>query len=217
MGEKKGWNIKGLFIQQDETAEETATQTPEPTPTDTGRRINYASPTSAPTTGNPGAFEGQLRDTLNSSGSEYVRFRTACDELRSALPDEATRLKSAFVTMKAFGVTKDKLVSTAKVCIGNLANEQSEFENAMNTAYANQVEGGAGNITSIDKQIEEKLSQISSLQVEVDRLRSDKSKITSEVEQSRNKIDTARRDFAAAYNKLVGEINSDINKITSSL
>jgi len=209
-----GW--KGLFIQE-EPAEETATETKVAAPATTVPTTYRSTPTVGTSVANPGAFEGQLRQAVNSSGSEYVRFKNACEELRSVLPDETTRLKSAFVTMKAIGITKDALVSTAKACVGVVTNEQTEFEAAMNAAYSSQVEGGVNKITSIDKQIEEKLSQIGTLQAEVDRMRSEKSKVTTDVEQSRSKIDSARRDFAAAFGKLVDEINLDINRISSSL
>lgn len=209
-------NWKGLFVKSDET-EDTApvsqpvTKTEPVVPYST---VGYSSP--APVA-NPSAFEGQLRESVAGRGSEYTRFRTACEELRSVIPDENTRLKTTFVSMKAMGLTKDRLVSGAKECIGALTQEKAEFESAMSSAFSSQVEGGMSRLTTIDKQIEEKLTQIGALQAEVERMRAEKGSVSAEVEQSRTKIDSARRDFSAAYGKLVDEINSDINRISSSL
>lgn len=213
---KKKWNIKGLFVQQDESAEE-PTAAPVATPTPVATTTSYDSYRTSAPVANPSAFEGQLRECVTGHGSEYTKFKTACDGLRAHLPDENARIKTAFVTMNAMGVTKDRLVSGAKECVGVLNGEKAEFESAMSNAFSSQVEGGMGRLTSIDKQIEEKLTQIGSLQAEADRLRAEKSKISVEVDQSRNKIDGARRDFAAAHAKIVDEINSDINRITSNL
>ena len=210
---KKSW--RNLFVQSDEQ-EDTEVVTPSPA-TNTVPTVSYTTSYNNAPVANPSAFEGQLRDAVAGHGSDYTRFKTACDELRTVLPDETTRIKTTFVSMKAMGVTKERLISGAKECVGVLNGEKAEFEGAMNSAFSQQVEGGLGRLTTIDKQIEEKLTQIGSLQAEADRLRSEKSKVSSEVDQSRNKIDSARRDFSAAHAKLIDEVNSDINRITSNL
>lgn len=205
------FNWKGLFVQQDESEETTPAATA--TLTTTARTPAVA----VSVGGDPSVFEGQLREAVTERATEYVKFKNACDELKSVLPDEGTRLKSAFVSMKAMGITKATLISTAKDCLGTLASERSQFESAMANASATQVEGEIKRLTSLDKQIEDKLAQAASIQAEVDAMRLEKSKITSGVEASRSKIESAKRDFEAAFNRVNNEISSDISRIESSL
>jgi predicted nucleic acid-binding Zn-ribbon protein len=209
------WNIKGLFIQEDQKEETTPTTTVPTTPVATVPSAYI--PTTTARTANPSAFEGQLREVVKGHGSEYVKFKQACEDLRAVLPDENIRIKTAFVSMRALGVSKEALTTTAQACLSAVNQEAAEFDTAIRSAYSDQVEGGASRITSIDAQIKEKSAALVAIQTEISNMMAEKGRINTEVEQSRGKIETAKKDFAAAHANLVAEINSDISKINSSL
>ena len=209
-----GW--KDLFVVPEDEEEATPEVNSAPAaPKPKKIVVNTASGSS-----NDSEFAKQLRESLQAHASEgygYLTFKQTCDELKDVLPDETVRLKSAFVTAKAMKANKQSLIKTAKDCLSTLEAERAEFDEAMEATVAQQVDGQINRIPQIDESIQQCLSDIQEIESRMDSLRKEKVAITESVEDSREKIESAKRSFTSAYNTIVAEVNSDIDKITSNL
>lgn len=164
------------------------------------------------------SYFDKVFDERNFPGPDYHEF------VKDALtnPDiidmpEDKRFRTAFVGLKAAGVTIDKLVDTANKYIEMFAEKKAIYDAAAKTAWDERVEKLRAEAVQIEKQNEDIDKQIELLQKKkADNLESIK-KLSYDADTEATNLTRKQKGFDSAYNKKVGEIKSNIQKINTYL
>jgi uncharacterized protein YdeI (BOF family) len=98
-----------------------------------------------------------------------------------------------------------------------LANEQGKFEQALQQQTKIQIAGKQKEITNTQTVIEQKKAQIDRLHLEIANHEALMEKAQETIETSKHKIFSAKENFEKTYVAISGEVNSDVDKITTIL
>jgi hypothetical protein len=164
-------------------------------------------------------------------GYDYLKFLDGQRALAAQIPDEVTRFKATFSFASAFGVTKQKLIDSAKFYLDVLAEEASHFNQGMDEQAKTKVGGADAEVASKDAAIAAKITAIENLMDEITDITAKKNaeiKIRNEeiaaltglrAEQlnSRNdwtaKIEGFKARFEQVRSRMAQEIADNISKL----
>lgn len=152
-------------------------------------------------------------DQNNLEGMDYLEFKNSLKSLKSVDMDEKTRFQSAFAMGKGMGLTKSKLVKTAKFYIGILGKEENKFKEALAGQIERGVKGRAEQTKKIEAAIAAKQQKIQKLQQEIDNHKKQLEKSKGDIQKVQLKVDGTKKDFYATYEAVVKMINDDIKNI----
>ncbi|MFT5833114.1 MAG: hypothetical protein ACI97N_000740 [Cognaticolwellia sp.] len=153
----------------------------------------------------------------NLPGFDYLEFKQSLVALESLNMDEHAAFQAAFATASTMGLTKAKLLETANFYKKILANEQGKFEQALQQQTKIQIAGKQKEITNTQTVIEQKKAQIDRLHLEIANHEALMEKAQETIETSKHKIFSAKENFEKTYVAISGEVNSDVDKITTIL
>jgi len=154
----------------------------------------------------------ELLKNSNLPGPDYYEFSKMVESM-SSLTDEV-RMPAAFSALNVQGLTKDKLISTAKQYIEVIDNDSKNFSSALDTKVLAEIEKKkAGlqlriaNIKQKEDLIEKMKSEIIQEKIDIDK---DSAGITSE-ETKYNEKTTVYKSVCELKKQ---NISSDIDKIS---
>lgn len=220
--------LKGLFFEDDgkTPAAETAPQieqkqVTESTDTNTKHASsNVPAPSSrsqVQTSGkpNPKFVEVLLKaiEANNIDGFDYLEFKQSLQNLSKMDMDEATRYKSAFAMAQTMGVSPSKLVNSANHYIGILKKEEVKFQSAMKNQLSKQVTQKQESIKTLQQNLLSKQKQIEKLTQEIEADKEKLNQMKSTIDQSAAKVESTKIGFINAYNNVLGQIKTDVEKI----
>ncbi|MEM9548528.1 MAG: hypothetical protein AAGA77_21260, partial [Bacteroidota bacterium] len=84
---------------------------------------------------------------------DYLKFKVSVKKMLEMGMDRETALKSAFATASVMGVTKTKLVNSAKKYRGTLDKEREQFAIALKNKIAKNVDGKKVEAERLKKEI----------------------------------------------------------------
>lgn len=153
----------------------------------------------------------------NIDGFDYLEFKNSVLSLSKAIPDEATQFKSAYEVGKTMGVTKEKLLDTARHYARMLEQEESKFQQAFENQKQQQLHGREedikkheAEIVSIEKKIQDLNESIHHHNKTIEELR-------KAMVESAEKLSQTHGAFHSSYVKIHDKITSDITKIQNLL
>ena len=217
-------NWKSIFIKDDEIPQQKAT-TPQAPVAAPIYRSDVTSTRVDP------SIQSKLQSALDGKqldGFEYFKFKKAKDEMATIVSGEKAQFQSAFVSAKALGVTKDKLIDTAKHYLSVLDEELQEFNGDVNDKNKDEIGMSESRITqmglditaksaSIRKLQDDVAESIRKLQDEMAELQKQKSALSNEVADHKSKIEATKTSFIATYNTMSQGIKDDIEKMRTYL
>lgn len=156
-------------------------------------------------------------DGNNLDGFDYLEFKQALQNLGGVEMDEKTRYQSALAMAKTMGATPDKLMSTATHYVNVLKKENAKFAEAVKGQRVRQVDGRHAEIKKLENIILEKQKQIEKLKQEIEQHKGSLEKRKGEIGQAAAKVDATKAGFDAAYRSVMGQIESDIQKMKNYL
>jgi CRISPR/Cas system CSM-associated protein Csm3 (group 7 of RAMP superfamily) len=208
MAEKKKFKFSSLFISGGDE-EETQSQPQSTQP------ITVEKPV-VPATSVKGTIKQEFVDALNkvlednnAPEYDYYDFRQVLLSLKGAVSDDSVRFTTAYATAKAMKGSIEILASSAKNCLKCLADEEKEFLAAIDDKKAAN-DKKANDIVAATQAIQTKNEEIAKIQDEIKKLQGSIEKMQKSIAEGGEKIETAKADFAAAYDLVTGEINQDI-------
>lgn len=148
---------------------------------------------------------------------DYYKFKKSLDSLKSLIPDEATRFKSAFVTAGSMGITKVSLTETAQHYVSLLDQEKAQFKQFLDEQTGTNVTGREKSLKDTDVAIQQKSDQIKALTDEISQLQKQKLDISNELASARGRLETTSNTFAVVQSGMVQEIRDDVQKINTYL
>lgn len=150
-------------------------------------------------------------------GFDYIKFKQSLIALKALPMDESTAIRSAFATASTLGVTKEKLIKTAKHYQQILKKEKQQFDEAANGQITNRIASKEGEIEKIDAQLADCHRQIEELRSLIKQLESRKVKAVQEKEVAAEKINEAKERFDKSYESIIQAIEQDVKSIEEHL
>lgn len=212
-------NLKSLFIVEDTSSQATPAAKPKP-----AARAETKVEVSATTTPVAAVQSGKVTpkftdillsamDKVNIDGFDYLEYKKSLQSLQKMNMDEATAFQSAYAMAQTLGATPAHLAQTAGHYLQALKAEEEKF----NQALVSQQESRVGTKLKEQKQlqagIKDKNERIRQLQAEIAQDQAKLTQLDGDIQQSVNTIEQTKHDFFASYQNLVGQIQSDVEKM----
>lgn len=150
-------------------------------------------------------------------GYDYRKFLEAQRDLESTITDEPTRYRAVFGTIKQIGITKQKLIDTARHYVAVLESEEQAFLAGAEEQMKEKVGGNQKKVEELDQQISLKTAEIQRLTAEITALQATRADAAAQVTEWQTKIEGTKTSFKAVCDKMQAKIEQDIQKITSYL
>jgi uncharacterized protein (DUF3084 family) len=166
-----------------------------------------------------------------SSDYDYLKFLDGQKALAAQIPDEITRFKATFSFASALGVTKQKLIDSAKFYLSVLAEEASHFGQGMDEQTKSKVDAADVAIQNRNTAIANKNTAIKNLMDEIAQITATKNAeiktrneeiammtaARAELVNNRNdwmaKIEGYKARFEQVRCRVAQEISDNINKL----
>lgn len=130
----------------------------------------------------------------NQQGFDYIEFKQSLGAMEKLGIDENTAIRSAFATASTVGLTKRKLVESAKF-YANVINQEKEHFDAALAKRINQKVGG-------------KIKEVEKLKEAIIKYSEKIEQLTAQIEKHQNTIDSADEQIQAEKDKIVGTQNN---------
>ena len=148
---------------------------------------------------------------------DYMKFIEGKKAMSAVVPDEAVCFKVAFLAVKALGVTKQKLITTAQFYLSVLVDERKEFLSGLDDQMKDKVGGSQQRLQDIEKQIASKIAKIAEITTQLEQEGKEKIELEGAITEWTEKIKTTSAEFEISYQKMHNTIEQDIVKINTLL
>lgn len=220
-------NLKSLFIVEDEEPKKPVKgkkQAADQPKKQTSSAQSTASSTSTPATPSPGKVSSKFvnillkaMDSNNLEGFDYLEFKQSLKSLEKMPMDDATRYQSAFAMAQTMGATPQKLMDTAKHYLNILAKEEQKFEEALAAQRQKQIGSKESQIKKLEEVVANKAAQIKQLTKEIEEHQKQANSLKKEIGGAVVKVESTKNDFIASYEKLIAQINADVENMKQYL
>jgi len=151
--------------------------------------------------------------SIHSSEFEYLKFKQSVKTLKSMAMDDSTSYKSSFATASTMGLTKEKLLVSAKRYLGVLESESESFTDALKAQISKNVNSRESMISQLETRISENERKIEEMQKEIEIYKGKIDTVDSDIETAQAKIDQTKERFRNSYVTITDIIKKDINDI----
>lgn len=143
------------------------------------------------------------------AGTDLKEYLDTKVELNT-IPDEVTKIKTAFNVLKRTGLTKDKLMSTGREYIKLIESDLAGIEGAFAQQYKNEVE-------LKEQQVQAKANEIKLLNEKIATMTEEMAQLTMQVSQSKEQLTNNKNQFILAGEQKKSEIQTELQKINQYL
>ena len=148
---------------------------------------------------------------------DYLKFKLSVKSLAEMDLDESTAFRSAYTTASTLGLTKDKLLHTAKHYRNILDKEKMQFADAMKNQLKEKVSKKLEEAETLKQKTEDYQLKIEKMKKEMEVYEKKIQNVDSEIEKAKVKIESTRKNFMNAYDQIKQTIEKDINLIDQYL
>lgn len=158
-----------------------------------------------------------LMEKLDLPGPDYFEFAKAVKDLESDLPNEDARFKAVFKTLKASGLTKEILLSSATKYLSEFEKDKEVFTKQVSEKETQEIESRNKEISGLETENKSIDEQIEKLQKEKETNLQKIESLKAEIQTAEAKIHNNEGGYRLAYDQIVGKINEDLKKIQTVL
>lgn len=162
-------------------------------------------------------FLTRALDRSNLAGFDYLEFKQSLNSLKQMNMDDETAIKSAYATASTVGLTKDKLVQTARHYQQVIDKEKSQFDEALQNQVKEKIAGKKGEVDRLKNLIEENNKRVAQIQAEIKKAQSTIDNADQDIKEAQDKIDATKTNFETTYQSILGVIAEDIDKFNKYL
>jgi chromosome segregation ATPase len=152
----------------------------------------------------------ELFDKANLPGPDYYEFWKMMDTLESHIPEEKARMKAVFESLKIQGLSKKVLLESAATYKQVVETDRSNFESAVKSKVAAEVESRQNSMQQLKSQQKEKEQLIKQMQEEIAAAKTKIATLEKEIEAEKEKIEGAQNGYLLACEAMVSKITQDI-------
>lgn len=156
-------------------------------------------------------------DEQNLEGFDYLEYKQSLQSLSKMSMDEATRYQSAFAMAQTMGASANNLTNSAKHYLNVLAEEEKKFEQALLNQRNRQINDKQEELKRLKMSIESHQQQIEKLNKEIQSYKKKMDTLTNTLAASEAKLEGTKNNFLVTYQKLVDQIQSDVDKMNQYL
>ncbi len=153
----------------------------------------------------------------NLPGFDYLEYKESVRNLLDMGMSEDIAYKSAFTTGATVGLTIEKLIKSAQHYIEVLNDEKQKFKTELQHQVESKILSRENEKEKLRKKLETLERQIASLEQEKTMTEKKLENYDSEVEEAKEKIRSASVNYNGTVEKLVEQIESDIQDIQTNL
>jgi len=162
-------------------------------------------------------FLTKALEKSNLPGFDYIEFKQSLSALQDMDMEEQTAFKSAYATAATVGLTKEKLLKTAEHYKKILANEKVQFDAALQKQIQTRVGNKQAELEKLQKQIEEYQQKIKQLEEKIAKNQSTIDKQDDLIRDAKEKIESTKDGFEQTLQRIMNEIDRDIENINTYL
>ncbi|MCB0619513.1 MAG: hypothetical protein KDC43_12570 [Saprospiraceae bacterium] len=162
-------------------------------------------------------FLTQALSKNNLPGFDYLEFKQSLSALAALNMDEVTAFKSAFATAATVGLTKDKLLKTARHYKNVLDQEKKQFDEALQKQMNQRVASKRSEVEKLKQQIVDYQAKIKDLQDKIAKAQSTIDHADENIQAALEKIETTQKNFEYTYQSIQNQIDQDIQSIEQHL
>ena len=159
----------------------------------------------------------KLFEQANLPGPDYFEFYKMMETLEVHIHDENARLAATFASLSIQGLTKQTLIDTANKYKVVVERDKADFEKAVSDKLRMEVGQKQTSINDLEKKIVMNSEQIQKLTKEITDAQVQIGKMKAEVADAGNKLSKNGEGYKIACQAILNKINSDIQKIQSTL
>lgn len=148
---------------------------------------------------------------------DYLKFKVSVKRMLKMGMDRETAVKSAFATASVMGLTKNKLLSSAKKYKGTLDQERDQFAIALKNKIAKNVDGKKVEAEKLKKEIISHKEKIARLLNEIELFEEKIGQVDDVINDAKEKIESTRNDFKTTFDAIYSQIEEDLLNIDSAL
>ena len=162
-------------------------------------------------------FLTRALDRNNLTGFDYIEFKQSLSSLKKMNMDDETAIKSAFATASTVGLTKDKLVQTARHYQQIIDKEKAQFDEALQNQVKEKIAGKKAEVDRLKKEILENQKQIKAIEESIKKSQATIDNADADINAAQDKINTTKSNFENTYQSILGIIAEDIDKFNKYL
>ncbi len=154
----------------------------------------------------------------NLSGFDYLEFKQAVHRLMEEMEmDESTAIRSAFATAATLGLTKEKLIHSAKYYQDVLQKERDKFNKALNNQLDKRIAAKEREVAKLKEQVEDWKAQIAELQKKIAQAEEVLSKAGEELQHALDKLESTKTRFEQTWESISAQIDKDMEQFEALL
>jgi len=162
-------------------------------------------------------FLTRALDRNNLQGFDYLEFKQSLNSLKAMNMDDQTAIKSAFATASTVGLTKDKLVQTARHYQQVIDKEKAQFDEALQNQVRERIAGKKAEVERLKKQIEENQKKIAEIEAMNKKAQTTIDGADQDIQEAQDKINVTKTNFETTYQGILAIMAEDIDMFNKFL
>ena len=150
-------------------------------------------------------------------GFDYLEFKRSLTNLKSMDMDNTMAIRSAFATASTVGLTKQKLVESARHYMKVLEKEKKQFGDAFKNQMEVQIKKRQQKLEDLKLLMDKYTKEIESLQQKLVEVQTHTQKTEGEIGNSSDKLKEAADKFENTFTVIHSQIEDDIKIINDLL
>lgn len=156
-------------------------------------------------------------EKANLPGFDYLEFKQSLEALEKMGMDDTTAIQSAFATASTMGLTKSKLLTTARHYKTILAKELIQFDKACEVQIEKRVNGKMREVEKLKKQNDDLLAKIAQIEKQITDNQRVIDSADADMKAAGEKINSTKNAFDRTFQSVMNQIEKDISIIDQIL
>ncbi|RFS23870.1 hypothetical protein DVR12_08245 [Chitinophaga silvatica] len=158
-----------------------------------------------------------LFEKSNLPGPDYYEFWKMMETLEAHVKDENARMAAVYATLSIQGLTKNRLIESAAQYKQIIEQDKAEFEKAASSKAATEVDGRNQQLEDLSKKMADNAALIQQLTKEIAEAQTLTEQLKGQIAEQEAKIHANTQGYQVACEAMLRKINTDIQKINTSL
>lgn len=205
----------GLFVEFEDDSQQPTAQTPSENTRPT--RVSPQQVLNAEEFDKFAKHFEKLFDQANLPGPDYYEFMKMMETLEAHIKDEKTRLSATYASLTIQGLTKDKLLDTAKTYKEIISNDKVQFEKIANDKSEREIGQKKKDVLHLEETIKKNSELIQKLTKEIADSQTTMGNLKAIIAEEENKLAKNKQGYLLACEAMVKKISEDITKIQTTL
>ncbi|MCB0663980.1 MAG: hypothetical protein KDC24_14635 [Saprospiraceae bacterium] len=156
-------------------------------------------------------------ENANLPGFDYLEFKQSVNALQEMGMDDKTAFKSAFAAASTMGLTKEKLIETAKHYTKVLAHEMDLFDKACKSQIEQKVNSKKTEVEALKGKIAEYEAKIEQLKERIQKSQATIDEADENIKGAMDKIQGTKESFDFTFKSVLNQITVDIEQIEGNI